>query len=87
MKALKDYSKEELEAELERRKTAPLPKLLNDPDFHELVKYMELSIKMLSTGKRVKDFKQYAFEKVLTTLYGKSFFDWANANDIWDNAE
>ena len=75
-------SDEALEAELKARKlkqqTAP-PQLTN-PDWSKLTKYVTETVERLakSEDEYESDFKQWIFESVMTTIYGKDFWIWWN---------
>ena len=78
---LSKLTDEELAAELkarEQKKNQP-PKLLDNPDWSGVVKYVTESVEEAAKPDGyVKDFETYLFEEVMKTLYGKGFWDWWN---------
>jgi len=74
----KDFSDEQLEKELEKRKK---PKILNSEDINlsGLRKKAEEYVDSLfKNGHPPKDAEQYMFEEVMRTFYGKDIFLWIN---------
>jgi len=76
MNKLKDVATEELEAELERRKTKrPTP--VQDPDWGTLVIHLKDHVKRIhEKGREHDDDEHYAYEEAMKALYGPDIFDW-----------
>lgn len=77
-KALREFSTEDLEKELERRE------YLIDPvdvmDWSRVIKYAKEYIDTLDEeGYELKDFHHYMSEAVLETIYGKGIFKFINS--------
>jgi hypothetical protein len=59
-------------------KYASIPKPLPNPDFTGLIEEADEFINALATGGRTKDTKEYMFENVMITIYGKDIFEFIN---------
>jgi hypothetical protein len=79
---LEDYSAEELQQEIDRRKAVkkivdqkPKPK----EGFHkDIVDICEGYMRSVEKGEDREDDSQYIFEALLQTVYGNNVFDWIN---------
>ena len=79
--AIKDYSIEELEAELERKKKTikKKPKPKSNVDWSELKEFVVAGITHLADhGYQPKDFEHYIYEQALESIYGEKIWDWIN---------
>ena len=77
---LKEYTTEQLEAELKTRKDCP--KLLEHPNWTNVISMGKYRVEQISSEKfhEDNDDKQYIFEEVMKALYGKDYFQWENSN-------
>lgn len=78
---LSRLSDEELEAELEARQAEENqpPPLVEKPDWNKLKNFVVSQVEEISKPDGYsKDFEHYVFEEVMSTLYGKGFWDWFN---------
>lgn len=74
----KNYTTEELEAEVNRRKN--MPKMIVDPNWDGLMDYVEESLDQVSRGDGFpKDFEHWIYENVMETLYGTDIWAWLNS--------
>lgn len=84
METLEDATTEELEKELERRKTSgglPSQPLAN-PDFTPLRGLVISGIEQAAKEQfQDDDFKHYVYEAAVTAVYGPTFWDWRNKQD------
>ncbi len=81
MKRLSEFTDEQLKFELERRAKVShsAPTMIENPDWSAVIERAKYYVEMVKDGdeyRRDTDFKQYLFEEVMTTLYGKRFFNW-----------
>lgn len=79
---MKEYTDEQLQAELDRRKKPVLdrPDRLRYPDWEPLIKMMEEGTNSsIKEGYEDDDFKHYVYEAAMTAVYGKNYFVWRNA--------
>ncbi len=79
---MNEYTDEQLQAELERRKKPVLarPDRLRNPDWEPLIKMMEENMtESIAKGYEDEDFKHYVYEEAMKTVYGPSYFRWRNA--------
>ena len=73
---------EKLEKELEESKKQEIPKPIPVRDFNPLIKMCESHLKDIAEkGYAEEDDKQYIFECVMKTIYGKDIFNWYNKNN------
>lgn len=81
--SLKNFSSEELEAELaKRKKDKQRPKPLESPNFKNLIELVEKSIpEYLENGHVDDDFDHYVFEAAMEAIYGKNIWKWWNKQD------
>lgn len=82
MKQLKDYTPEELRAELERRekeKNSP-PSVLPVIDWSGVINQAKSITKTVADGKHIddNDDAHYLYEEVMKAVYGKDYFKWFN---------
>lgn len=77
MKNLSEYSADDLQAELERRKNHR-PKRLQDINVQPLIDIVEEYITAIAEEKRMKDAEHYIYEAAIECVYGKGIFDWIN---------
>lgn len=71
-----NFSTEELQEELERRKK-PCPVL--NPDWASVLAYTQAALTQVACGNGLpKDFEHYLMETVLEAVYGKGIFPWWN---------
>ena len=78
---LSKLSDEALEAELKARKLKQqqAPPTVANPDWSNLTKYVTETVEWLAKSDDYeRDFKQWIFEQVMETLYGKGFWAWWN---------
>ena len=78
---LKNLTDADLLAEMERRKKAaaapPMP--VANPNWNPVYNMILEMVKEVSDPDGYfKDFKEYLFEEVMTTVFGPKFFDWWN---------
>lgn len=75
---LKDFSTEELETEVERRKNPPRPqpKLVRDMDWTSVVDYLEDAMNGAEAGQIPDEVEHYLFENVMEIVYGTSVWKW-----------
>lgn len=78
---LSKMTDEALKAELKARKlkqqTGPAP--IGNPDWSKLTRYVTDTVERLAKSDDYEgDFKQWIFEQVMETLYGKGFWAWWN---------
>ena len=79
MSELDNYSIEQLEKELHRRKGPPEPLELEEVDLTKLRAQAKDYLDYLHEKKyESKDARYYMFEGVMKTLYGPDIFDWIN---------
>jgi hypothetical protein len=79
--SIRDYSKEELTAELKRREKLlainPIP--MDEIDWQPVVKMVTNTVGyMTNEGYAPKDFEHYIFEAAMEAVYGKDVWDWYN---------
>lgn len=79
-----DFSMEELEEELERRKEAQntRPQIKNDVKWAKVIVMAEDIVNRVASGDyhEDNDDAHYMWEEVMTALYGNDFFEWFNKN-------
>lgn len=73
---LRQYSIEQLEGEIKRRKELVIPEQVENPDLSELRKSCSIYIKNVLVGISDSDDKHYIFEEALKAIYGNDIFDW-----------
>ena len=81
MKNIGDFTTEELEAEIARRKSPKVtrPMVFVEPDFLAMCTYIDsLVANWAKYGEYDGDDSEYIFEEVMKTLYGPNFFEWFN---------
>jgi hypothetical protein len=83
MDELKNFSKEELEQEIERREAIELqstpPELLKEPDIEKLRKSVTDYVQhIVKEGFEQKNGAHYVYEDAMEAFYGKSYWDWHN---------
>lgn len=82
-----EYSDEELEQEIARRKTAAtivsIPIMFQTPDFQPLITICISYIQEIAKGEegRTKDFDHYIYETAMECVYGKEVWDWINKHE------
>lgn len=80
---LNDFSDEQLQAELERRKNdegeLQKPVQLDVPDFAPLRKICLKYIDALAVNETDDDLEYYIFECAMECIYGKDVWKWINA--------
>ena len=73
-----DFSTEELEKEIERRKNQE-PKLLAKVDWSNVMSYMRSAVMIVHQGMGLRDdFEDQLKNLVLEAMYGKDIFKWWN---------
>ena len=82
MKDLKNYTKDELLEEIERRdrRRKDRPIQVKDPDFGPAVKYAEELMNDIEKGEVNDDAQHYVYETVMEAVYGKDVWNWINEN-------
>lgn len=79
-----DFSMEELEEELERRKEAQnsRPQVKDNPKWAKVIVMAEDIVNRVAAGEYSEDNDDahYMWEQVMETLYGEDFFEWFNKN-------
>jgi hypothetical protein len=77
---LKNYSIDDLKAELERREKKELepPKRIQNPNLTEIITMCESHIAEIANGTyhEDNDFKTYLYEVVMATFYSGDFWPW-----------
>lgn len=82
--ALQQFTKDELEAELERRRTKSLtaPKMVEKPDWGPVIDTVRSCMSTaLSDSKNPwwdEDNREYIYEAVMQAVYGPNYFQWHN---------
>ncbi len=79
---MNEYTDEQLQAELERRKKPSLapPDRARYPDWEPLIKTIEDgTARSIKDGYEDDDFKHYVYESAMIAVYGKDYFVWRNA--------
>lgn len=81
MTDLSQFTEEQLEKELERRKIKR-PVLNSNPNFSQVIRLTEDLINDVLSGEyhEDNDYKQYIYEEVMTALYGSTLWDFFNKN-------
>ena len=83
---LAEFGTEELLAEIGERESRKSknsrPRLLENPDYSELLKTCELIFDEYEYDGYSKDAGKYIYEVVLECLYGQNVFNWVNENSI-----
>jgi hypothetical protein len=76
---ISDFSDEDLERELHRRKILSRhPRAIENPDWQPLVDLLEEGIQKLSEGSHLKDWDHWIYEAALEALYGHDIWTWIN---------
>ena len=79
MMDLRYISTEELEQELERRRSLPpKPRPLISPNFSELVRACSDYIDILEKQGETSDSQHFIFEEAMNAVYGEDVWDWIN---------
>ena len=81
MTMFNEYSDEELQQELERRrnKKARKPKPVENPDFSTLIETCQKNIDFLVTeGGDDSDWEYWIYEAAMEAVFGKVVWDWIN---------
>ena len=79
---LEKYTDEDLEEELERRRSPPDPLASEDINISNLRTHAENYIKYIhEIGCSTKDAEHLIFEVVMTTFYGKDIWPWLRKNN------
>jgi hypothetical protein len=78
---LKNYSIDELKAELERReerKVSEPPQRIKDPDLSVIIDMCEAHVEEIYSGSYHpdNDFDVYLYEAVMNAFYGREFWEW-----------
>jgi len=84
MKDIGDFSTEELQEEITRRKSPKVtrPAMIVEPNLGYLCSYLENQVGKWSVkGEVGDDDPEYIFEEVMKTFYGPDFFEWFNKLD------
>jgi len=78
MKELRDYTTDELVAELAQRKLNEQvrPKLNRDINWMPVIEYVAWVCTEIEQGRVPPDFKHYIFENVLEAMYGPYVWAW-----------
>lgn len=79
MSNLDNFSEEELQAALERKKqpAADVITPVANPDFTDLIKTMEeVKAESIQRGWEDEDFQHYVYEMAMEAVYGKGYFAW-----------
>ena len=77
--SIKDYTIEELEKEIKRKKKLQVPKANQNPNFSELIRMCENEMKyVFKNGFHTKDFNEYLMEEVFGVIFGKNIFGLLN---------
>jgi hypothetical protein len=83
MKTLKDCTKEELLAELEKREDAEMidrPKLIFAKNLQPLIDACEAYFDELASGNgEGSDLEHYIFEEAINVLYSRDAWEWINS--------
>ena len=81
MKDIGEFSTEELQEEITRRKSPKVtrPAFVDDPNLINLCAYIDNMVGMWAdSGECDSDDTHYIFEETMKTLYGPDFFKWMN---------
>lgn len=71
------FTTEQLQAELEFRKTQPKP--MAEVDWTPVYSYVvDVNTRLMVEGEQERDFEHYLFERVLEAMYGPKVWDWYN---------
>lgn len=83
--SLKNYTKKELEKELERRQKMELnkPKLLQEMDFKELIEMCKDFLNQIEKENYYsEELEHYIFEKAIESVFGKNVWEYINTNTV-----
>jgi hypothetical protein len=80
LRDLRNVSAEDLQAELDRRKSPEklVPEPVKDPDYSELKRTVVDYVGRISTGENRDDDDHYICEAAMKAVYGKDIFTWVN---------
>ena len=80
MSDLQNFSKEELQEELERREKTVLSKPIPfiNPDFRQVHKLCIGYVNQVASGEDDEDLTHYIFEAAVTAVYGEKVWDYIN---------
>ena len=78
--SLQDYTRQELEAELERRNLEnKKPVMLEDPDLSNLKAMLQELIDSIAKDRWLdSDDKQFVYQEAMKTFFGRDVFLWIN---------
>jgi len=83
MRSIKDFSTEEIEREIERRKdpNEGVPQCCDNPDFTKVIELVKEIVKSVANdGYPIKDHAHWMFDAVSIACYGENFWDWWSDN-------
>jgi hypothetical protein len=79
VKAITDFSDDELQAEIKRRQEQKPPEVKANINWYFVIKTVQESLqKLAETGQESKDFEHWVFEAVIEAMYGASIWKWYN---------
>jgi hypothetical protein len=78
MTELKDFTEEQLQAEIDRRRASTAPRLIENPDYERLRSSCQDYVNDVATNRfyDATEKARYIFQDVMCTLFGNHYFDW-----------
>ena len=81
MMKLKDFTTEQLEKELERRKIrVEPPEMIENPDLEPIIKILNDYVEYINGEGFCEDndYPEFIYETVINVFFGEDFWDWFN---------